>query len=123
MIARLPSPITADRPPLVPCGASLASSTGSPRSTLVRATRPCSNAALVKAPGGTLALGQLTSRRFSGPIGWPRLMSLAATTTCATEFDDCCISQREAATTAATPAASATRSINIARAFFMEALP
>jgi hypothetical protein len=45
---------------LVPTGASFASSTGSPRSTLVLTTRSTNDCGSLIAPGGTLPLGQST---------------------------------------------------------------
>lgn len=121
-MARLPSAITADSPPAVPCGVSLDSSTGSPRVRLVRTTRPSSACVSLIEPGGRLAVGQSTVLMKSGDRRWPRSMSAAATTTLVMPLLLCCVSQREAKTTAARPAIVAISSMERMRRFFISNL-
>jgi hypothetical protein len=71
VIARLPAGTIADRPPLVPMGASRASSTGSPRCTVPVTTRPCSFSTSVNTPGGWFDCGQSTMRTISGVMAEP----------------------------------------------------
>lgn len=76
----------------------------------------------MNAPGGTLAVGQLTMRNWFGPSGSPRLTSVAATATGVTALLEVCTSHREAKATAASPARMAMASIVNARLSFMAVL-
>src|SRR5690606_27133217 len=104
--------MTADNPPLVPTGASLPSSTGSPLRICVRSTRPSSASTLSYAPAGIEPAGHGMTEIIDAFSGWPRSRSRVATTTppvLAAVF--CWLIHCAARTIAATPAITDSSSI------------
>ena len=123
VMARLPWAITADKPPLEPGTASLDSTIGTPRCTLVLITRVSSIFGSAKAPPSAALCGQSTTSRCSIASRVPIGKSLLATTTLTLADAARADIQRAAISTAASPSTADNTSIATDRLFIAARLP